>query len=115
MRHRVLLLLLIIYQSLSAQVNEELHFERVEGLSQNTVYSIMKDKQGFMWIATADGLNRYDGVEMKVYKPSLANQNGNMKGRVIRSKVLEDDNDDLWFSTAQTLFNTTFFTFFVSV
>ncbi|MEI9954983.1 MAG: two-component regulator propeller domain-containing protein [Ferruginibacter sp.] len=53
----------------------------MNGLSQSTVYSIMKDKQGFMWIATADGLNRYDGVEMKVYKPPPEKKTGKLRGR----------------------------------
>ncbi len=39
-----------------------------EGLSQSSVYAIRQDKFGFMWFGTADGLNRYDGEEMKVYK-----------------------------------------------
>jgi ligand-binding sensor domain-containing protein len=39
-----------------------------QGLSQSTAYSMMQDSRGFMWIATADGLNRYDGVGVKVYR-----------------------------------------------
>lgn len=80
-----------------------LHFERIPGLSQNTAYSIIKDKQGFLWIATADGLNRYDGVEMKTYKPELGNKPGQMKGRIIRSGMLEDDYENIWFSTDVTV------------
>lgn len=30
------------------------------GLSQNTVNTILQDKQGFMWFGTQDALNRYD-------------------------------------------------------
>lgn len=104
MRHCFHLLLLICFQSLFAQTDEPLYFEKVEGLSQNTVYSITKDKQGFMWIATADGLNRFDGVEMKVYRSSFENQPGKYTGRVIRSEILKTENDYLWFSTDHTLF-----------
>ena len=32
-----------------------------QGLSQSYVYDIAEDKQGFMWIATQEGLNRFDG------------------------------------------------------
>jgi len=88
---------------LPAQTDEPLRFERIEGLSQNTVYSILKDKQGFLWIATADGLNRYDGVEMKVYKPGLESNNQQMRGRIIRSGLLEDEDEQIWFSTDRTL------------
>ncbi|HTM93622.1 MAG TPA: hypothetical protein VL095_14475, partial [Flavisolibacter sp.] len=82
-----------------AQQAETLHFKRIEGLSQSTGYSITKDKQGFLWIATGNGLNRYDGIEMKVYKPSLEPGKGQMQGRVIRSRLLEDEKGQIWFST----------------
>ena len=38
------------------------------GLSQNTVLSILQDRTGFMWFGTKDGLNKYDGNSVKVYK-----------------------------------------------
>ncbi|GAB2841568.1 hypothetical protein GCM10027043_51330 [Ferruginibacter profundus] len=89
----------------TAQPAPAIRFEKVNGLSQNTVYSIMKDKQGFMWIATADGLNRFDGVEMKIYKPAPEKKNGRLRGRTIRTIILEDDKEQLWFSTELAVFN----------
>lgn len=44
------------------------HLSIEQGLSQNTVRSIIQDKQGFLWFATEDGLNRYDGYRLKVYR-----------------------------------------------
>ncbi|MDT7829090.1 two-component regulator propeller domain-containing protein [Pricia sp. S334] len=38
-----------------------------EGLSQNSAISITQDSTGYLWIATQDGLNRYDGKKFKVY------------------------------------------------
>lgn len=38
-----------------------------EGLSQNTIWCIMQDKSGKMWIGTGDGLNRYDGYSFTTY------------------------------------------------
>lgn len=49
----------------------QLPFKRIsleDGLSQGSVYDIQQDSIGFMWFATADGLNRYDGYTFKVYK-----------------------------------------------
>ena len=39
-----------------------------EGLSQNTVNTIIQDHFGFMWFGTKDGENRYDGIVFRVFK-----------------------------------------------
>lgn len=47
----------------------DLRFQRLgseAGLSHNSVYAIAEDAEGFLWIGTADGLNRYDGYEFRV-------------------------------------------------
>ncbi len=49
----------------------ELEFKKIsleEGLSQSVVLDIAQDSAGFLWIATQDGLNRYDGNEFVVYR-----------------------------------------------
>ncbi|MFZ1809540.1 MAG: two-component regulator propeller domain-containing protein [Cyclobacteriaceae bacterium] len=43
------------------QLNEE------NGLAQNFVYGIVKDKRGFIWISTGNGLTRFDGKDSKIY------------------------------------------------
>lgn len=98
-----LFFLTALFCHLFAQSQTPLRFERIEGLSQSTGYSIMKDKQGFLWIATANGLNRYDGIEMKSYKPSLEKKKGEMQGRIIRSEMLEDNEERIWFATDLTV------------
>ncbi len=40
-----------------------------DGLSQNTVRCILQDRNGFMWFATEDGLNKYDGYSFTVFRP----------------------------------------------
>ena len=44
------------------------HLTTNDGLSQSDVTAILQDRQGFMWFATRDGLNRYDGNAFVVYK-----------------------------------------------
>lgn len=42
-----------------------------EGLSQNTVNTVLQDRQGFMWFGTKDGLNRFDGLSLKVFRAGV--------------------------------------------
>lgn len=39
-----------------------------DGLSSNTINDINRDCDGFIWIATEDGINRYDGINIKIYR-----------------------------------------------
>ena len=52
---------------------QEFTFERINsnnGLSQNNVVDIFQDSQGYLWIATHEGVNRYDGIDFKVFRVS---------------------------------------------
>jgi ligand-binding sensor domain-containing protein len=65
----------------------------VKGLSQNTIYCLIQDSQGFMWIGTWDGLNKYDGYNFTVY-----NTEDGLTNPTIYS-VVEDEEDKLWIGT----------------
>ena len=43
------------------------HLNIEKGLSQNSVLSVAQDQDGFIWLGTRHGLNRYDGYRFKVY------------------------------------------------
>ncbi|HLO59843.1 MAG TPA: two-component regulator propeller domain-containing protein [Bacteroidales bacterium] len=45
-----------------------IHLSTDNGISNTEVYSVVQDKEGFIWIGTADGLNRYDGRSFKIYR-----------------------------------------------
>lgn len=51
-------------------LNEPVWVGKEQGLPTNDVRSIRKDSQGFIWLGTAEGLCRFDGMEIKVFKPS---------------------------------------------
>ena len=46
-----------------------------QGLSQSIIEQMVQDRKGFMWFATEDGLNRFDGYRFTVYKNVPGNPN----------------------------------------
>lgn len=100
MKH-LLLLLTLPLSAFSQSTN--LHFQNIgvnEGLSQNSVYAIMQDRQGFIWIATGDGLNRFDGKRFKNYRArEMRVDSKSPVGSIINSSIVEDNRDRLWFAT----------------
>ncbi len=59
---------IFLMDSLEAQPYYFRHYQVEEGLSNNSVYFIKQDSKGFIWIATKDGLNRFDGFHFKVFR-----------------------------------------------
>jgi len=70
------------------------HLNIDDGLSQNAVYSILKDSKGFMWFGTKDGLNRYDGSNFVIYQHNPFNSNSISDAYV--TKLLEDSRGHIW-------------------
>lgn len=73
------------------------HLNKTSGLSQSTVYSITQDKYGFIWIGTADGLNRYDGYTLKKYFHDSEKPNSLSNSRIYNLYV--DRDGELWIAT----------------
>lgn len=72
-----------------------------EGLSQLSVLKIHQDKSGFMWFATRNGLNRYDGNSFVVYKHSNGDSLSLSSNHV--TALAEDDRGNLWVGTMNGL------------
>ena len=68
-----------------------------DGLSQGMIFDILKDKDGFMWLATKNGLNRYDGYDFKVYTNDPFDSLS-IAGDVVLA-ILEDSKGRFWVST----------------
>lgn len=66
----VLLLLLIMVGSFAAMAQHPcyLKLNRQNGLPSDAVYNVFQDSKGFIWVATGEGLSRYDGFEFVPYK-----------------------------------------------
>ena len=68
------LFLLSVYQS-AAQTYSVKRLGIEQGLSNNYVVSITQDKQGFLWFATEEGLNKFDGTHFITYYKNDPSQN----------------------------------------
>ena len=73
------------------------HLTSEQGLSQNTVLCVFQDRRGFMWFATRDGLNRYDGNTFVVYKNNPSDS-ASLSSNFLQD-LIEDDNGYLWIAT----------------
>ncbi len=71
------------------------------GLSNNLVNDILQDEYGFMWFATADGLNKYDGYSFTVYKNN-PNNSKSISDNYITS-ITTDSKGILWIATKNGL------------
>jgi ligand-binding sensor domain-containing protein len=93
--------------SLTAQTNpsssnfyQTLKFEHItleQGLSDVSVNSIFQDSIGFMWFGTDDGLNKYDGYNLTIYRHD-PDDNNSIKDNIIES-IYEDRSGSLWVGT----------------
>ena len=98
------LIILISFGEVTFAQGKDIKFKRItieDGLSQTTVNDIYQDNQGYIWIATADGLNRYDGKKFKVYKYKDG-KNVTIPSDYI-CKVAEDKDENLWVATNKGL------------
>ena len=93
-------LFLLIHLSESGAQQEVFQFEHItveEGLSQRTVRGIEQDRFGFMWFATHDGLNKYDGIQFIHFTPE---SHPAMQSSTIYN-LLSEENGDIWICTGK--------------
>ena len=64
------------------------------GLVSNEVTSMLQDSKGFIWIGTDDGLHKFDGYDITVYKHNSTQKNS-LAGNSIRC-LFEDSQHNLW-------------------
>lgn len=80
--------------------DQHLRFEHLPpeaGLSQSVVLDFVQDDQGFLWMATQDGLNRYDGYQFRVFKEDPQATNS-LKGSFVNNLDKAPDGS-LWIAT----------------
>lgn len=94
----------VLFLLFALRAQQSLRFQRLNvnnGLSQNTVIAIVQDHNGFMWMATQDGLNRYDGYSFKIYRHA-ENNPASLSNNYVMSLAV-DKSGNVWAGTTNGL------------
>lgn len=75
------------------------HLTAEQGLASNRCNSILQDSEGYYWIATDDGLSRFDGTHCKNYRKN-ANDSLSLSNN-LSYNLLEDKQGNIWIGTYQ--------------
>ncbi|MBX7219508.1 MAG: hypothetical protein K1Y36_06150 [Blastocatellia bacterium] len=89
---------------IAAQETRIFEFQAVsvaQGLSHSSVTALAQDREGFLWIGTIDGLNRYDGGDVRVFR-SNPNDPNSLPHNHVRA-LLSDRQERLWVVTGSGL------------
>lgn len=100
----LLFLLVIISSAVGFARQDSLHFinfSSKDGLPSDNVNAILKDKWGYMWFGTDDGLTRYDGAHFTVYSHNPADSTSIRSNAVL--ELYEDAKGTLWIGTNKGL------------
>lgn len=95
------IILLILIPFASAALPLDLRFRNInagDGLSNNEINAIFKDSEGYIWIGSASGLNRYDGNDIRVFRHNPGDTTSIFNNYV--EEVFEDSDRRLWIRTA---------------
>ncbi len=90
-----------VFSQKNSGFNKFAHLSSAQGLSQNSVLSIEQDELDRVWIGTRDGLNRYDGEKITVYR-NIPGDSTSITNNDIRC-IQKDKNGFLWIGTQKGL------------
>ena len=90
-------LLISFFQLNTVQLAPAEVIDTSDGLSNSIVYDIHKDSEGYLWMATDNGLNRYDGYNFKIFYHSETDAHS-ISSNTVRS-IEEDSDGNLWIGT----------------
>ncbi|MCW8810750.1 MAG: triple tyrosine motif-containing protein, partial [Ignavibacteriaceae bacterium] len=79
------------------------HLTINDGLSQSSVTCILQDKKGFMWFGTQDGLNRFDGYNIKIFKNNPGDSTSLTDNFIF--SIYEDQSGTLYIETQSGTFH----------
>ncbi|MBV6441855.1 MAG: hypothetical protein DYG98_23410 [Haliscomenobacteraceae bacterium CHB4] len=74
-----------------------LHYTTSQGLSSDYIKAIVKDNQGFLWVGTVNGLNRFDGRFFKIFRHDPKNKNSIPHNQILG--ITKAPDGALWIAT----------------
>ncbi|MCF8279177.1 MAG: hypothetical protein K9J45_02230 [Bacteroidales bacterium] len=97
-------MLLAAYPAASQEIPQLLfdNYSTADGLSSNEVHATLRDKKGFLWLATGNGLNRFDGYYFKVFL-NVPGDSTSIGDNVVFA-LAEDSKGLLWVGTGNGLY-----------
>jgi signal transduction histidine kinase/ligand-binding sensor domain-containing protein/AraC-like DNA-binding protein len=98
LRNIVLILLCFITLSIKVFAYEIKKLGLENGLSNNNIVGFSQDKNGYIWICTKDGLNRFDGNTFKIFRHSKTNSNS-ICSNVLNCVYADKFDDIIWIAT----------------
>ncbi len=95
-----LILIIVLLISISLLKAEDIYFQHYginEGLSSNVVFGIVEDKDGLLWIATTEGVDKFDGLNFKHYTLPQLTINGVLD--YMEFLIKSDSKGQIWLAT----------------
>ncbi len=99
-----LICILLCVTSINGVFGQHLKFEHYndgDGLSHNSVRHIVQDKNGFLWLGTFFGLNRFDGYHFKPY--TTTSEGNSINSNDVTALELDESTNRLWIGTRNGL------------
>ena len=101
---KIFTILFLFFCILSYAEKKDLRFfgyGTADGISVGKVRKVFQDSKGFIWLATEDGLNRFDGYEFEIFRNQIDDPNSISNNKIF--DILEDNNQRLWIATSYGL------------
>jgi ligand-binding sensor domain-containing protein len=101
MRTICVTILLSVFMAGSVPAQGTYNFRHVgieDGLSQGSVYHMLKDSHGYLWLSSQDGVNKFNGNKFEVYLSGSSGESTNVQG------IAEDVDGTVWIGSHKGIF-----------
>jgi len=107
-KYCALIILLALFDLAQCAISDqgEITFKQLkieDGLSQSSIFCMLQDSKGYLWFGTANGLNRFDGYNFKVFTNDPGDSNSISDNGILA--MYEDRNGYIWIGTNEGILN----------